>query len=107
MKEIARVENKELVIEEEIINSIKVIEKQINELKKLQDEYKKSLLEVMEKNNIYSFEDNKKELKITIVPATASVVFDTKKFQEENPDMYRLYLKEQNRKSSVRLTIRK
>ncbi len=60
----------------------------------------------MEENELKSYESNDKTLKITYTPKTISTTFDSTLFQKENPNLYKKYLKETERKGSVRITIR-
>lgn len=104
--ELIRVEEGQLIIAQNSIEKIKELEikkKQIDEIKK---QYKEQILEIMESNNIKSFESNDKTLKITCTPSGLANVFDTKRFIEEQHDLYLQYLKDTTKKGSIRITVR-
>ena len=46
-------------------------------------------------------------MKATIVPASTSTTFDTTRFKEDYPELYKQYLKETTKGESLRITIRK
>ena len=60
----------------------------------------------MEKNDIKNFETNDKTLKITRTEGGKVSIFDSSRFAEEQHDLYIKYLKDSNRKSSIRITVR-
>lgn len=81
------------------------------EAKEMADYYKKryediqeQLLAAMKEHGVKSWDTE--ELKATYSPASESTTFDTKKFQEEHPELYKEYLKKSTRKESLRITIR-
>ncbi len=45
-------------------------------------------------------------LRVSYTPVSQSKSFDTKKFQEENPELYAKYLRITTKADSVRITIR-
>ena len=59
--------------------------------------------EEMENSNIPKYEDDC--LKITYVAATQSMSFDTKQFQKENPEAYKLFLKPTNKAAYLKVSI--
>lgn len=81
------------------------------EAKELADYYTKrykeieqQLLSAMVEHKIKSWDTE--QMKATYTPASESTTFDTKKFQEEHPELYKQYLKKSTRKESLRITIR-
>ena len=81
------------------------------EAKELADYYTKrykeieqQLLNAMVEHKVKSWDTEL--MKATYTPASESTTFDTKKFQEEHPELYKEYLKKSTRKESIRITIR-
>ena len=81
------------------------------EAKELADYYTKRykeieqlLLDAMVEHKVKSWDTE--QMKATYTPASESTTFDTKKFQEEHPELYKEYLKTSTRKESIRITIR-
>lgn len=62
------------------------------------------LLNAMVEHKVKSWDTE--QMKATYSPASESTTFDTKKFQEEHPELYKEYLKKSTRKESLRITIR-
>lgn len=77
-----------------------------DELKKTEDDFKKKLLEVFE--SIPELETNSVTidgLKFTYVKGSVRKTVDSKKLQEEMPEIYNKFLKESNVKSSIRTSV--
>lgn len=106
MNELAKVEEGQLIIAQNSIDKIKELERKKKQIEETQKQYKEQLLEIMEKNNITSFESKDKTLKISCTPSSITNIFDTKKFMEEHHELYLDYLKDIPRKGSIRITIR-
>lgn len=85
-----------------IINTIKTLNELENRKKKIMAE----LYEEMEKRGIKSIENENRDLLITLVLPTTRETMDTKKFREENPDLYDKYCRISNVKGTVKITIR-
>ena len=69
-------------------------------------EYRKMLYELMEQQGIASWETVDKAMKITIVAPTTQTTIDSKKLQEDLPDIAKQYSKTSNVKGYVKITIR-
>ena len=104
--EIIKVEEGQLIIVENAIENIKRLELQKKMIDAKQKEFKKKLEQLMEENNITSYESNDKTLKISYTPETVITRFDSTAFQKENPDLYTKYIVDSIRKGSVRITVR-
>lgn len=104
--ELIKVEEGQLIIAQNSIEKIKELETKKKQIEEIQKQYKEKLLEIMESNNITSFESNDKTLKITCTPSGTTNIFDTKRFIEEQHDLYLKYLKDSTRKGSIRITVR-
>lgn len=59
--------------------------------------------EEMENSNTPKYEDDC--LKITYVAETESMTFDTKQFQKENPEAYKLFLKPTKKAAYLKVSI--
>lgn len=68
--------------------------------------YRQKLYELMEKQGIASWETVDKAMKITLVAPTTQTKIDSKKLQEELPDIAKQYSKTSNVKGYVKITIR-
>lgn len=72
-----------------------------------QEQYKKieqALLQAMVEHNVKSWDAEL--IKATYTPAGERTTFDSKRFQEEHPDLYKEYLKKTPSKESIRITLR-
>lgn len=58
----------------------------------------------MRDNGVKSWDADR--LRVSYTPSSTSKSFDTKKFQEEHPDLYSKYLKTSTKADSIRVTIR-
>lgn len=106
MNELIRVEENTLIVAEKYIEQIKDFERKRKLIDEKEKEFKEQLLEVMQEYGIKSYESPDKSLKITYVPETLSTTFDSKAFRDYDFDTYQKFLKDVNRKASVRMTIR-
>ena len=104
MKSMVKLENGEYGLVSDAINTIVEIEKQIKDLKALQDGYKESLLKEMEEKNVLKI-DTEKLLIYYVAPSTRETL-DSKKLKEDLPDIYDLYVKFTDVKSSLRIKVK-
>lgn len=102
MNEIMIQENNTL--SESIEKQIVSIEKKIKKLKEQQDAMKAALIEAMEAKNLIKLETDK--LVISYVAPSDRESFDSKKFREDNPDLYDEYVKISPVKSSIRIKVK-
>ena len=91
-------------LSEDIEKQIVSIEKRIKKLKEQQDSMKAALLSTMEAKNLIKLETDK--LVISYVAPTDRESFDSKKFREDNPDLYDEYVKITPVKSSIRIKVK-
>lgn len=87
-------------VETELVQLEKLIKFYEDKKKQLSD----SFVSEMEKNGIKKFENE--HLSITYVPSSLVERFDSAKFKESNPDIYKQYLTVSPRKSSVRIKLK-
>ena len=104
MKSMVKLENGEYGLVSDAINTIVEIEKQIKDLKALQDGYKESLLKEMEEKNVLKIDTE--ELSISYVAPSTRETLDSKKLKEDLPDIYDLYVKFTDVKSSLRIKVK-
>lgn len=104
MKSMIKLENGEYGLVSDAINTIVEIEKQIKDLKALQDSYKENLLKEMEENNVLKVDTE--ELSISYVAPSTRETLDSKKLKEDLPDIYDLYVKFTDVKSSLRIKVK-
>lgn len=104
MKSVVKLENGEYGLVSDAINTIVEIEKQIKDLKALQDSYKEKLLKEMEENNVLKIDTE--ELSISYVAPSTRETLDSKKLKEDLPDIYDLYVKFTDVKSSLRIKVK-
>lgn len=104
MKSMVKLENGEYGLVSDAINTIVEIEKQIKDLKALQDSYKEKLLKEMEENNVLKIDTE--ELSISYVAPSTRETLDSKKLKEDLPDIYDLYVKFTDVKSSLRIKVK-
>lgn len=94
----------DITVSEEVCERIISLEKQAKEIKKQQDSMKKEILDAMQKYGVVKLDNE--FLKIALVPEHDAERFDSKKFKEENPDVYDLYAKISKVKPSIRITVK-
>ena len=96
----------QLVLAKQLQYEIIGFEKQKKLIEETERELKSKLEKLMGENNIQSYETNDKKIKISYTPSTTTQIFDSKQLYEEQPDIYRKYLKDTPRKASVRITVK-
>ena len=104
--EIVVIENNQYILNNEFASSIAELERAAKEIKKQQDSIKEQIKKTMEEKNILSLKDEINGISITYTPEQTNLEkFDSKKFKEENPDLYDSYVTLDGKKSSF-ITIR-
>lgn len=104
MNDIIKIENSTALLNAEFSKQVAYVKEQLKELKALDEEYSKMILEAMEQNNIVKIENA--DLVISYVQPTDRETFDTKAFKEDNPDIYDVYVKITPVKSSIRIKVK-
>lgn len=104
MNDIIKIENSTALLDAEFSKQVAYVKEQLKELKALDEEYSKMILEAMEQNNIVKIENA--DLVISYVQPTDRETFDTKSFKEDNPDIYDVYVKITPVKSSIRIKVK-
>lgn len=73
------------------------------ELEAREKELKALILKEMESCNEAKYEDDM--LKIAYIPESESMTFDTKQFQKENPEAYKMFLKPTKKSAYLRVSV--
>ena len=97
---IALVEDR-AILDTKMVESLILVEKQIKELKEVQETYKKAIKEEMEKKNVIKLVDEIGGLSITYIPAQNNLEkFHKELLQEERPEIYDEYVTMDGKKSA-------
>lgn len=91
-------------VEGQIAERVKAFNAELETLKQRDQELRQNIMTAMEKNDIKKFENE--SLSITYIAATRRVGIDTTKLKEEQPEVYKQYLKTSAIKASIRLKIK-
>ncbi len=102
--ELIKVENEIGVLDTEVSRKVAEFEKALKEIKEKEEELKQNILIEMEKKNILKLETD--TLSVTYIAPTERETFDSKKFREDNPDLYDEYVKFSPVKSSIRIKVK-
>ena len=94
----------DVTFSKEVCERIISLEKQAKEIKKQQDSMKNDILDAMQKYGVLKIDNE--FLKIALVPEHDAEKFDSKTFNEENPDIYDSYVKLSKVKPSIRITVK-
>ena len=89
---------------EEGIKQIKKFQKAKLQLDLMEEQLKKMFLEKMEETGIDKYTSPDGTFKVTYVAETKSNTFDSKRFKEEKPELYKEYTKETTRKAYIKLS---
>lgn len=101
MNELITITEEKAILDSKMVNDLILVEKQIKELKEIQDNYKKAIKEAMEEKNIIKLLDEISGLSITYISAQNNLEkFNKDKFQEENPELYDQYVTMDGKKSA-------
>ena len=93
-----------LLIPMQLVNTIVGIEEELSSLSEIQKGYKEKLKTAMRENGVKSWDAGR--LRVSYTPSSQSKSFDSKKFQEEHPELYSKYVKSTIKADSIRVTIR-
>nr|DAG19862.1 MAG TPA: hypothetical protein [Caudoviricetes sp.] len=104
MANIIEITGSDVAFSEEVCEKIVSLEKQAKEIKRQQDNMKAEILDAMQKTGVIKIDNE--FLKIAFIPEHDAEKFDSKKFKEENPDVYDLYAKISKVKPSIRITVK-
>lgn len=89
------------ILDIQMVDSLIKLEKEIKELKDIQETYKKFIKEAMEEKNIAKIIDEIAGLTITYVPEQTNLEkFHKDKLQEEKPEVYDSYVTMDGKRSA-------
>lgn len=106
MTELIKRENGTITLAQDVSIKIVEFERQLEAIKKQEEELKKTILSAMEENGIIKLEDEINGLSITYVAGYDKESFDSKKLRAENPEVYDNYIKFTPVKSSIRIKVK-
>lgn len=102
--ELIKVENEIGILDTEVSKKVAEFEKAPKEIKEKEEKLKQNILSEMEIKNILKLETD--DLTITYIAPAERETFDSKKFREENSDLYDEYVKFSPVKSSIRVKVK-
>lgn len=102
--ELIKVENEIGILDTEVSKKVAEFEKALKEIKEKEEKLKQNILSEMESKNILKLETD--DLTITYIAPAERETFDSKKFREENSDLYDEYVKFSPVKSSIRIKVK-
>lgn len=102
--ELVKVENSNLVATEEGIKFIKKVQKAKVQFNMLEEELKNSFKTIMEETGISKYTSPDGTFKATYYQATTQTRFDSKRFKEEQPDLYDEYTTTSDKKAYVKFS---
>lgn len=102
--ELIKVENEIGILDTEVSKKVAEFEKALKEIKEKEEKLKQNILSEMEIKNILKLETD--DLTITYIAPAERETFDSKKFREENSDLYDEYVKFSPVKSSIRVKVK-
>lgn len=102
--ELIKVENEIGILDTEVSKKVAEFEKTLKEIKEKEEELKQNILTEMENKNILKLETD--DLTITYIAPAERETFDSKRFREENSDLYDEYVKFSPVKSSIRVKVK-
>lgn len=105
MDEIIVKNGEEVIIKPEVVDCIINIESEVKRLKEEEEKLKEKILKSMEKKGILKVEND--ALSINYIASTKTERLDTKALKKELPDIYDEYVKLSNRKSYVKIEVKK
>ena len=101
MNELITVFEEKAILDTQMVDSLILVEKQIKDLKDIQETYKKAIKEEMEKKNVIKLVDDITGLTITYVPAQNNLEkFHKDLLQEEKPEIYDEYVTMDGKRAS-------
>ena len=103
MEELVKIENGEITVAEEIVNKIIEFNKAKKEMEYQEKLLKDGLMEAMNNLGIKRFIIN--GLSATIKDGSTRTTIDSKRLKEECPDIYEVYSKTSEVKSSITLSV--
>ena len=104
MGELIKIESGTAILDAEVVRKIAEFEDAMKKLKQAEDKLKKEILTEMEEKNILKIENE--TMTISYIGATGRETFNSKKFRDDNPDLYDEYVTISPVKSSIRIKVK-
>lgn len=104
MNEIIKIEDGRAILDPETAYQIAHFERLIKTVKQREDNLRARIQEAMESHDIKKIETD--DLILTYVPKCDRETFDSKRFRNDNPDMFDNYVKISQVKPSVRVKVK-
>lgn len=103
IKELQTVSKEIQVVDNRISQAVAKEKQLLEKLKERDEELREKLLVAMEENGIKKFENDM--LRVTYVAPQIRTTFDSKRFKEEAPELYKEFTKETYTKSHVKISV--
>ena len=101
MNNLVTIENEKPILKEDMVLKVIEVEDKIKQLKNIQDEYKKQIMEAMQEKGVIKILDDVSGLSITYIEAKENLEkFNQAKFREEHPDLFDEYVTLDGKKSA-------
>lgn len=104
MNELVKLEDGNYCLVKDAVDTILTVENEIKKLKEMQDNYKATLLEKMEEQDIKEIDTP--ELKITRKLPTTRETLDSKSLKADMPEIYDEYVNITNVKGSITIKVK-
>lgn len=106
MNELAKIEEGQIVIAEDVIKQINKFQKQKLKMDIMQEQLKDQMRDLMEQVGATKFVSNDGTIVINYFPAKTSQRLDTTRLKNEKPEIYKEFTKDVTTKSFVKLTVK-
>ncbi len=102
--ELIKIENGVALLNPETSQKIAEFERQVKAIKEQEDQLKETILNEMKAQNIIKLDTP--ELSISYIDESFREQFDSKRFKEQNPNLYDEYVKISPVKASIRIKVK-
>lgn len=106
MNNLVALENGEYEVQADIKQTIYAIENEIKKLSELRDNYKKALIEEIEKRGITKCNIKNELFTLTYKGQSTRETLDSKRLKEDMPEIYDEYVKVSNVSSSISVKLK-
>lgn len=90
--------------DQQIMDDYRTLKQNEEDIKRAKAELEPYVIEIMEEFDLKNVEQG--DLKVTYVPGSTTLQFDSAKFKKENPKLVEQYQKESTRKAHVRAKLK-
>ena len=106
MNELAKIENGNIVVAEDVIKQINKFQKTKLKMDLMQEELKENIKKLMEQIGADKWISNDGTVVVNYFPERTSKRFDSTRLKSEKPELYEEFLKDSVTKSYVKLTVK-